>query len=492
MSHEIRTPMNGVLGMAGLLRGTKLSPEQESYTEAIQESGQALVSLIDDILDLSKIEAGKMELSIKPFDMVEIVESTCELLAARAHEKGLDIACFVDPRLSGKVIGDPARLRQVLLNLAGNAAKFTDEGSVKIAAMAEPGTSDVLITVSDTGIGMTAEETAKVFQAFTQADSGHDRNYGGTGLGLAISQKLVRLMGGALHVTSEPGEGSSFSFRIKLPREDGTQPARETPLDGKTFVLAGLDDATRECAASYIEGWGGGVKWTNSAHALDAMLQLKKPDCLVCGPKMARNFKATGELPAHSLVVMPPSDRREIGDGAELGFSGYLVTPIRQTTLRRELSPETGHATATKKSAKAPKPNADHAPLNILLVEDNPLNAMLALKVLELAGHQASRLSNGQEVVDRIKLDLDNNTGNLPDAILMDVQMPVLDGLTATEKIREMEAEDGPSIPIVALTANAMPEDRAACMAAGMNAYLSKPFDADDLADVLQNVTGNN
>ncbi len=484
--------MNGVLGMAGLLRGTALTPEQESYTDAIQDSGRALVSLIDDILDLSKIEAGKMELSIKSFDMVEILESTCELLAARAHEKGLDIACFVDPHLSGKVVGDPARLRQVLLNLAGNAAKFTDEGSVKITAMSDRGTDEVLITVSDTGIGMTAEETAKVFQAFTQADSGHDRNYGGTGLGLAISQKLVRLMGGALHVTSEPGEGSSFSFKIKLPSEGGARPMCESPLVGKTFVLAGLDDATRECATSYIEGWGGGVKWTNSAHALDAMLQLKKPDCLVCGPEMARTFKATGELPGHSLVVMPPSDRREIGDGAELGFSGYLVTPIRQATLRRELSPETGHATAAKKAAKAPKQTADHTPLNIMLVEDNPLNAMLALKVLELAGHQTSRLSNGQEVVDQIQLELGNKTGNLPDAILMDVQMPVLDGLSATEKIREMEADDEPPIPIVALTANAMPEDREACMAAGMNAYLSKPFDADDLADVLQNVTGNN
>lgn len=492
MSHEIRTPMNGVLGMAGLLRGTALTPEQESYTQAIQDSGRALVSLIDDILDFSKIEAGKMDLSIKPFDLTEVLESTCELLAPRAHEKGLDIACFVDPRLNGRLIGDPARLRQVLLNLAGNAAKFTDEGSVKISAHAEAGTDGVLISISDTGIGMSADETAKVFQAFTQADSGHDRNYGGTGLGLAISLKLVKLMGGNLNVQSEPGAGSSFSFKINLPHQDGTRATTDRALEDKTFVLAGLDDATRACATEYIENWGGRVKWTNSAHALDAMVQLNKPDCLVCGPQMARAYTPTGERPEHSLVVMPPSARREIKDGAEMGFSGYLVTPIRQSTLLRELSPQTGHATVVRKPAKACKPETDDVSLNIWLVEDNPLNAMLALKVLELAGHNASRLSNGQEVVDALQDAPVDTRGGLPDAILMDVQMPVLDGLKATRIIRDMHGHEESSIPIVALTANAMPEDRQACMDAGMNAYLAKPFDADDLATVLQEVTGNN
>lgn len=491
MSHEIRTPMNGVLGMAGLLRGTSLTPEQESYTDAIQDSGRALVSLIDDILDLSKIEAGKMDLSIKPFDLTEVLESTCELLAPRAHEKGLDIACYVDPQLAGSVVGDPARLRQVLLNLAGNAAKFTDEGSVKITAEGERGTDAVLVTVSDTGIGMTPEDTERVFQAFTQADSGHDRSYGGTGLGLAISQKLVKLMGGSLRVASELGEGSSFSFSINLPRAGGEGPARDRPLEGQTFVLAGLDDATRECATRYIESWGGRTKWTNSAHALDAMVQLSKPHCLVCGPDMARSYEVTGNRPQHSLVVMPPSARKEIGDGADLGFSGYLVTPIRQSTLKRELSPETGHSGEARQPTKSPQLRHDHTPLNILLVEDNPLNAMLALKVLENAGHKTSRLTNGQEVVDRMRAELSDGSDDLPDAILMDVQMPVLDGLSATRKIREMEDGDV-AIPIVALTANAMPEDREAYMEAGMNAYLAKPFDAADLSEVLQTVTGNN
>lgn len=484
MSHEMRTPLNGILGMTGLLLDTGLDSNQTAYAEAVRESGSALLALINDILDYSKVEAGKLDLDDHPFDLSAMLQSVTELLSPRAAHKGLEIGCYVAPGVPTRLRGDEARLRQVLLNLAGNGVKFTEEGGVSLevslTAALEP---TVRFDVRDTGIGIAPEAQKLVFEEFAQADDTRARSHEGTGLGLAIVRRIVGVMGGEVTLTSKLGAGSIFSFELPV-RIAAENPA---PIDVQkgTVVVATQNRVVRRSLGLQLGALGTGpVVFAETPDEALAALKQHKGATLLCDlPLAAAAGQKLARASDHALVLLSPLARGRLESFKRAGFSGYLIKPIRQASLAERLSMDEASERRTERlDSPTPKAAPVGGRLRVLLAEDNQINAVLATAIVKRAGHHVDVAGNGQEALETL--------AQAPyDVVLMDMHMPVMDGLEATRRIRALENEDA-CVPVIALTANAMRADRETCMAAGMDDFLSKPFDPADLVAKLEEWAG--
>jgi signal transduction histidine kinase/CheY-like chemotaxis protein len=495
MSHEVRTPISGILGMADLLREASLDPENASYVEAIRSSGSALIALIDEILDLSKIEAGRVDLVVETVDLRRLTEGVVELLAPRAQSKGIEIAASFSAAAPRFVRADGLRLRQVLTNLAGNAVKFTERGGLCVAVdRGEQGAAR--FSIIDTGPGVPAERRAAIFDSFEQGDGSHARRFEGAGLGLAISRELVRLMGGELTLADNPGGGSIFTFAVRLPECASVEPliARDTyrraPDGTRALIIA---DSPFEAPAMEARLHEAGVA-VERAHGLESGLAAlggpEKPDVVIVD--CALGAEATNRLAEAAreagvkrrLVLFSPFERRAFGQTALKGFDGWLVKPVRARSLFERVAWDLEPA-AGRPSRVAPRPAAAR---RALVAEDNDINALISQKALRRLGFEVVRAVDGEEAL-RLASPIAPLESRPFDVILMDLKMPGLDGYEATRRLRRLEAACGWSpTPIIALTANAFDERSGAASAAGFDAFLVKPVEFAALAGTVERV----